>query len=449
MSQAAASSRSTVLAFLIADIRGYTTYTRTHGDEAAARLAAAFAELAREGAEAHDGAVIELRGDEVLATFGSPRQALRAALELQAILADEAALDTELPLNVGIGLDIGEAVPVEGGYRGDALNMAARLCSAAAGGEILVSESMQRVVGEMDGVVLETFDSLAVKGIDKPIRGARARRALPMPVVLPSTVGSGSALAVELDPSTPLFGRDAEARRLRWEWRRARQGDGTTVVITGPTGIGKTRLAAEPASLAARSGAWVTYGSALAAGVRAALERGVHAGPGVIVIDDLESASDDDLTALRGATAELSAAPVLLIVVSTDDARPEVSALLRALSAPANQIRLGPLDEQAVGAIVSTYAPDADNPPPVRAIADASAGRPAVIHELAAGWARQETGRQLGDAVERTVLGRRDLRQMESEVASKVVDLQLARTRLNLTARRRSLAPAIPCSPNC
>src|SRR5436305_1836400 len=120
-----------VLAFLIADIRGYTSYTRANGDAAAAQLAATFAELAREAVEAHDGTVIELRGDEALATFASPRQALRAATQLQTILADEKSLHPELPLNVGIGVDAGEAVPVEGGYRGDALNFAARLCSAA------------------------------------------------------------------------------------------------------------------------------------------------------------------------------------------------------------------------------------------------------------------------------------------------------------------------------
>ena len=50
--------------FLIADIRGYSTYTQEYGDEAAARLAARFAELTRKGVEARAGIVIELRGDE-------------------------------------------------------------------------------------------------------------------------------------------------------------------------------------------------------------------------------------------------------------------------------------------------------------------------------------------------------------------------------------------------
>ncbi len=62
-----------IKAFLIADVRGYTQFTQEQGDEAAAKLAASFAGLAREGVEAHGGSVIELRGDEALAVFNSPR----------------------------------------------------------------------------------------------------------------------------------------------------------------------------------------------------------------------------------------------------------------------------------------------------------------------------------------------------------------------------------------
>src|SRR5947209_15274791 len=78
--------------FLIADVRGYTRFTVEHGDQAAARLAARFAELADVVVRARDGAVIELRGDEALAVFTSPRQALRAAVELQSRFAGEESL---------------------------------------------------------------------------------------------------------------------------------------------------------------------------------------------------------------------------------------------------------------------------------------------------------------------------------------------------------------------
>ena len=143
---------SEILTFLIADVRGYTSFTQAHGDEAAARLAGTFAEIAREGVEAHGGSVIELRGDEALAVFGSARQALRAAVDLQHVLADEVELDPSLPLRVGIGLDAGEAVPVDGGYRGGALNLAARLCSQAGPGEVLASQGVLHLARAIEGL---------------------------------------------------------------------------------------------------------------------------------------------------------------------------------------------------------------------------------------------------------------------------------------------------------
>ena len=84
------SGRATlVLSFLIADVRGYTRFTAERGDAAAALLAKRFADLARDAVEARGGRVIELRGDEALAVFESPSQAVRAAIEFQATCAEE------------------------------------------------------------------------------------------------------------------------------------------------------------------------------------------------------------------------------------------------------------------------------------------------------------------------------------------------------------------------
>ena len=47
------------------------------------------------------------------------------------MLASEVETDPTLPLFAGVGLDAGEVVPVAGGYRGRALNLAARLCAKA------------------------------------------------------------------------------------------------------------------------------------------------------------------------------------------------------------------------------------------------------------------------------------------------------------------------------
>ena len=67
-----------VRTFLIADIRGYTTFTRQRGDADAARLAGRFADLARDAVEARNGLVLELREDEALAAF-NPRTGVLAS----------------------------------------------------------------------------------------------------------------------------------------------------------------------------------------------------------------------------------------------------------------------------------------------------------------------------------------------------------------------------------
>ncbi len=151
--------------FLIADVRGYTRYTQQHGDEAAAKLAATFADLVRSTVKEHDGRLIELRGDEALVVFESARNALRAAIAMQAVFERE-----DMARGVGIGLDAGEAVPVGKGYRGGALNMAARLCSIADPGAVLASEAVVHLARKVDGIRYLQGRVERLKGIEQPVR---------------------------------------------------------------------------------------------------------------------------------------------------------------------------------------------------------------------------------------------------------------------------------------
>jgi YVTN family beta-propeller protein len=162
-----------VRTFLIADVRGYTRFTQTRGDEAAAALAARFAGVVQDVVEKRDGRLVELRGDEALVVFGSPRQAVRCGLELQARFVEETIADPTLPLGVGIGIDSGEAIPVRGGYRGAALNLAARLCATAAAGQVQASAEVTHLARKIDGIRYVDRGQMSFKGIDQPTRVMR------------------------------------------------------------------------------------------------------------------------------------------------------------------------------------------------------------------------------------------------------------------------------------
>ena len=161
---------ATVRTFLIADVRGYTRFTQEFGDEEAGGLAAAFAALARESVESQGGEVIELRGDEALCMFGSARQALRAAVDLQLRFRQRTEDGPAFALPIGIGLDAGEAVPIEGGYRGGALNTASRLCSLAAPGQILATDTVVSLARRLEGIRFAERRPVRLKGLEKPVR---------------------------------------------------------------------------------------------------------------------------------------------------------------------------------------------------------------------------------------------------------------------------------------
>jgi YVTN family beta-propeller protein len=163
-----------VRTFLIADVRGYTLFTQERGDEAATKLAARFADVAREVVKEHGGSVIELRGDEALAVFNSARQAILAASQAQDRFLEETIADPSFPLPVGIGLDAGEAVPLEAGYRGGALNLAARLCGRAGPGEVLASQGVVHLARKVEGVRYVDGGNLHLKGLAEPVRVFRA-----------------------------------------------------------------------------------------------------------------------------------------------------------------------------------------------------------------------------------------------------------------------------------
>jgi class 3 adenylate cyclase len=230
-----------LLTFLIADVRGYTRFTAEQGDERAARLADRFAELAEGVVEQHEGKVIELRGDEVLCVFPSARNALRGAVALQSAFRGAVRDDPSLPLLVGIGLDAGEPIPVRGGYRGGALNLAARLCSIAGQGEILASETVIGLARKTEGLAFVDRGEVTLKGLAAPIRVLQIAPEGELPDELPPLQPILVTHPTNLpDDSTPFIGREREIDQIA---RLLQDPHIRMVTLTGPGGTGKTRLA--------------------------------------------------------------------------------------------------------------------------------------------------------------------------------------------------------------
>lgn len=232
---------SSLLIFLVADVRGYTRFTTEQGDEEAARLADRFAALCEEVVELHNGQVVELRGDEALCVFASARQALRGAVALQQAFKQSRADDPSLPLQVGMGLDAGEPIPLRGGYRGGALNLAARLCSVAAAGEILASETVAGLARKTRDIAFIDRGQVNLKGLATPVRVLQIAPEGELPESLPPLQATLVAHPTNLpDEPTPFVGREREIDDIV---ALLRDPHIRLLTLTEPGGGGKTRLA--------------------------------------------------------------------------------------------------------------------------------------------------------------------------------------------------------------
>ncbi|MEX2457506.1 MAG: hypothetical protein WD770_00795 [Actinomycetota bacterium] len=266
-----ATSGATILTFLIADIRGYTTFTAERGDEAAAELAMKFAGIAQEGIESHGGTLVSLRGDEAFAVFDSARQAIRTAIDLQRRFVDATVADPAMPLPVGMGLDAGEAVPVEDGYRGGAINLAARLCSLAGPAEILASREAVHVARKVEGVTFVDRGPVHLKGLADAVQVVRVRAEAEDPaeeIAFRRALGSSAALLVPVVPGVMVpnpykglrpfeegdapdfFGREELTQQLV-----ERLGQTRFLAVVGPSGSGKSSVVRAGLIPALRGGA--------------------------------------------------------------------------------------------------------------------------------------------------------------------------------------------------
>ena len=156
-----------------ADIVGFTTLAE-RDEDAALETVAAFQAAARKAVEGRGGRVVKFLGDGALAEFASARLALEAALELCRSFPEAGSRATP----IRIGLHVGEvASATDGDLYGEGVNLAARIQSAAAPGEVVVSEDAARALRHSRGFRFDDLGPQALKGYPDPIFLFRARPA--------------------------------------------------------------------------------------------------------------------------------------------------------------------------------------------------------------------------------------------------------------------------------
>ena len=235
----------------------------------------------------------------------------------------------------------------------------------------------------------------------------------PRPAELPDELAAAARPA--------LLGRTAELDWLLARWERAASGRGELVLITGPPGIGRTRIAAELAEEVHRRGDAVLFASGAApdGAVRQAIDRTrVAERATLLVLDDVDAADADAKRGLDALAGALPRLPVLILGVAEstaalDGARPDAS------------IELGPIGVEAVRAIAAALVPGADaDAIPAELLWAAAEGVPARVARVAAEWARDEAERRVGALVGEAAAGRARLRSMEDELAGDVALLR-------------------------
>jgi adenylate cyclase len=157
--------------FLFMDLVGFSALTAERGDDRAAEVALALYARVRSLLPLHRGEEIKTIGDAMMVRCADPREGVELGLRI----SEEIAGEDELP-PLRIGVHTGSAVYRDGDWYGSAVNVAARLCSAAAGGEVLISESAREAAGSPGHIEFGERRLHWLKNIPEPVAAVAAVR---------------------------------------------------------------------------------------------------------------------------------------------------------------------------------------------------------------------------------------------------------------------------------
>lgn len=161
-------------AIMVSDYVGSTPAMESD-EEASIALIGSCLQVIDDAVTGHGGRVFNTAGDALLAEFPSAVNALKAAMAARGTLSSVDGLD---PKCVRFGLHLADVVAIDGDLRGDGVNLASRIQSAAKPGEIEVSGSIVDNVKRNSPCFFDTIGDQRFKGVSDPIRVFRVRSAI-------------------------------------------------------------------------------------------------------------------------------------------------------------------------------------------------------------------------------------------------------------------------------
>ena len=157
-----------VRTILFTDVEGSTALTGRLGDAKARDLLREHERIVREALKAHGGSEVKTMGDGFMASFGSATKALECAITLQRAFAEHNDSADE-PIKVRIGLNAGEPIAEDEDLFGTTVNMAARICARADGGQILAPVVVRELVAGKR-FLLSDVGETELRGFEDPVR---------------------------------------------------------------------------------------------------------------------------------------------------------------------------------------------------------------------------------------------------------------------------------------
>jgi len=154
-------SASVICGIGFADLTGFTSLTQRLTPTELSALLVEFAAAVNDVVLADGGRVVKFIGDEVMWVSSTPEQLAKVALDL---VEHPGAQEANLQVRAGLGY--GSVLAIGGDYFGTAVNLAARLVTAAAPGQILAAADVRDELPDWPAI---PQDPLVLKGFDDPV----------------------------------------------------------------------------------------------------------------------------------------------------------------------------------------------------------------------------------------------------------------------------------------